>query len=96
MPKRNEIYGLGYGDQVSLIQGKNYKPSNFDVDIAQGKPNFANRNFYASPEPVNELALTKARANNSKGGENWVGGPTHNASPQHIPGYSGYIPKISA
>ena len=34
--------------------------------------------------------------NHSKHGENWAGGPTQNIEAQHIPGYSGYIPKINS
>jgi hypothetical protein len=32
--------------------------------------------------------------NNSKGGENWIGGPTNNIKAQHVPGYKGYVPSI--
>ena len=32
--------------------------------------------------------------NQSKVGDNWLGGPTANIKAQHIPGYSGYVPKI--
>jgi hypothetical protein len=81
VPKKNEIFGLGFGDQLSLIHGNDYKPSNYDVDIAQGKPNYATRNFYGSPVPIDDAALTLATGNKSIKGDNWIGGPSHNAAP---------------
>ena len=29
-------------------------------------------------------------------GKNWIGGPTDNLNAQFIPGYAGYIPKVSS
>ena len=34
--------------------------------------------------------------NNSKKGENWLGGPTANIKAQHIPNYAGYVPEIKS
>ena len=49
VPKKNEIYGLTAGDINKIITKIAYKPSNYDVDIAVGKPNFAKRDFYIAP-----------------------------------------------
>ena len=51
VPKKNEIYGLTAGDINKVITKTAYKPSNYDVDIAVGKPQFATRDFYISPPP---------------------------------------------
>ncbi len=32
--------------------------------------------------------------NNSKKGNNWIGGPTQNLKAQYIPGYQGFVPSI--
>jgi len=55
VPKKNDIYGRTVGDINKIITGKDYKPSNFDVDIAVGKPQFAQRIFYSKP-PAAEKA----------------------------------------
>jgi len=44
VPKKNDIYGCTAGDINKIIAGTSAKPSNFDVDTAQGKPSFAQRN----------------------------------------------------
>lgn len=38
VPKKNEIYGLTAGDINKIITKTSYKPSNYDVDVAVGKP----------------------------------------------------------
>ena len=65
--------------------GNGSKPSNFDVDVAVGKPSYANRENYSKPPTVNK-----------EGGENWLGGPTQNLKAQHVPGYAGYVPQIKS
>jgi len=37
-PRKNEIYGLTAGDINKIITNTAHKPSNYDVDIATGKP----------------------------------------------------------
>ena len=39
---------------------------------------------------------TVTYGNNSKKGENWLGGPTQNLKAQHVPGYAGYVPQIKS
>jgi len=38
VPNKNEIYGLTAGDINKIITKTAYKPSNYDVDVAVGKP----------------------------------------------------------
>ena len=38
VPNKKEIFGCTAGDINKILQGKIYKPSNYDVDIAVGKP----------------------------------------------------------
>ena len=40
--------------------------------------------------------MERLTGNKSIKGDNWIGGPSHNAAPQHIPGYLGYIPGMNA
>jgi len=47
VPKKNEIFGCTAGDINKIITDTGYKPSNFDVDISVGKPQFAQREFYS-------------------------------------------------
>ena len=49
VPKKNDIFGCTAGDINKILTGTAYKPSNYDVDIAVGKPNFAQRTFYSKP-----------------------------------------------
>jgi hypothetical protein len=49
VPKKNEIFGCTAGDINKILTGTTYKPSNYDVDIAVGKPTFAQRTFYSKP-----------------------------------------------
>ena len=36
------------GDNNKIITNTGYKPSNYDVDVAVGKPQFAQREFYSN------------------------------------------------
>lgn len=47
VPKKNEIYGCTSGDINKIITKQGYKPSNYDVDIAVGKIQYAQREFYS-------------------------------------------------
>ena len=38
VPKKNDIFGCTAGDINKILTHKAYKPSNYDVDIAVGKP----------------------------------------------------------
>ena len=76
--------------------GGGTKPSNFDVDVAVGKPSYATRENYSRPPAVNHEGGNVAYGNNSKKGENWLGGPTQNLKAQHVPGYAGYVPQIKS
>jgi hypothetical protein len=75
-PKKNEVYGCTAGDINRIIMGAADKPSNYDVDVAVGKPSYATREFYSKPPTVNGAGAAVVYGNNSKAGENWLGGPT--------------------
>lgn len=92
VPKKNDIYGCTAGDINKIIMGQGEKPSNYDVDVAVGKPSFATREFYSNAPPKNDAGQDVVYSNNSKKGDNWLGGPTQNLKAQHIPGYAGYVP----
>ena len=92
MPKKNEVYGCTAGDINRIIRGEGTKPSNYDVDVAVGKPGFATREFYSKPPAKDVGGENLVYTNNSKKGDNWLGGPTQNLKAQHIPGYAGYVP----
>ena len=51
-PKKNEVYGCTAGDINRIIMGAGSKPSNYDVDVAVGKPSYAQREFYSKPPAV--------------------------------------------
>ncbi len=38
VPRKNDVYGCTSGDINRIVTGTGYKPSNYDVDIAVGKP----------------------------------------------------------
>lgn len=95
-PKKNEVYGCTAGDINRIIMGAGAKPSNYDVDVAVGKPSYATRENYSKPPPVNHEGGNVTYGNNSKKGENWLGGPTQNLKAQHIPGYGGYVPQVKS
>ena len=90
------MYGCTAGDINKIITKTGYKPSNFDVDIAVGKPSFAKREFYSKPPETDKLNDAVQYGNFSKHGNNWLGGPTANVKAQHVPGYSGYVPQIKS
>ena len=96
VPKKNDIYGCTAGDINRIIRGEGDKPSNYEVDVAVGKPGFATREFYSKPPAKNEEGNELLYTNKSKKGDNWLGGPTQNLKAQHIPGYSGYVPQIKS
>ena len=96
VPKKNDIFGCTAGDINKILTGNGYKPSNYDVDIAVGKPQFAQRTFYSKPPEQNIAGREIQFGNLSKVGENWIGGPHNNLKAQHIPGYKGYVPNIKA
>ena len=76
VPKKNEIYGCTAGDINKIIAKTSEKPSNYDVDVSVGKPSFATREFYSKP-PTKDLDGEMVQfGNNSKVGNNWLGGPT--------------------
>jgi hypothetical protein len=87
VPKKNEIFGCTAGDINRILTNKGYKPSNYDVDIAVGKPQFAQRTFYSRPPQADTETLNVQYTNLSKIGQNWIGGPTNNVKAQHVPGY---------
>jgi len=94
VPRKNDVYGCTAGDIQRIITGTGYKPSNYDVEVVVAKPTFAQRDLYSNPPAQDELSKAIQYGNNSKVGDNWLGGPTANIKAQHIPGYSGYVPKI--
>ena len=96
VPKKNDIYGCTAGDINKIIRGEGNKPSNYDVDVAVGKPGFATREFYSKPPTKDATGEGLVYTNNSKKGDNWLGGPTQNLKAQHIPGYAGYVPQINS
>ena len=96
VPKKNEVYGCTAGDINKIITKQGYKPSNYDVDIAVGKPTFAQRDFYSNPPGQDEMNKQMAYGNHSKFGDNWLGGPTTNIKAQHVPGYAGYVPQVKS
>ena len=50
VPKKNNVFGCTAGDiNRILIQKGDYKPSNYDVDMAVGKPQYVQRTFYSKP-----------------------------------------------
>jgi hypothetical protein len=55
VPKKNDVYGCTAGDINKIITKTGYKPSNYDVDIAVGKPSFAKREFYSQPPNQDKL-----------------------------------------
>jgi len=95
-PKKNEVYGCTAGDITRIIMGTGNKPSNFDVDVAVGKPSYATRSNYSQPPPVDHAGAAVTYGNNSKAGDNWLGGPTQNLKAQHVPGYAGYVPQVKS
>ena len=96
VPKKNDVYGCTAGDINKIITQTGYKPSNYDVDIAVGKPAFAKREFYSNAPPTDKFNEALQYGNFSKHGDNWLGGPTNNVKAQHIPGYAGYVPQIKS
>lgn len=96
VPKKNEVYGCTAGDINKIITGTGYKPSNHDVDIAVGKPMYAQRDFYSKPPGQDKLNDEIKIGNHSKFGDNWLGGPNANIKAQHVPGYQGYVPQIKS
>ena len=94
VPKKNEVYGCTAGDINKIITNTGYKPSNYDVDIAVGKPQYGKRDFYSNPPSQDQANQALMYTNGSKAGDNWLGGPTNNLKAQHIPKYAGYIPQI--
>lgn len=54
VPKKNHIFGCTAGDINKIITNRGYKPSNYDVDIAVGKPQYAQRTFYSKPPETDE------------------------------------------
>lgn len=96
VPKKNDVYGCTAGDINKIITQTGYKPSNYDVDIAVGKPSFAKREFYSNAPATDKFNEALQFGNHSKHGDNWLGGPTNNVKAQHIPGYSGYVPQIKS
>ena len=84
VPKKNDIYGCTAGDINRIIRGEGDKPSNYEVDVAVGKPGFATREFYSKPPAKNEEGNELLYTNKSKKGDNWLGGPTQNLKAQHF------------
>ena len=96
VPKKNEVYGCTAGDINKIITNTGYKPSNFDVDISVGKPQYAQRDFYSKPPQQDHANEAIMYTNGSKAGDNWLGGPNNNIKAQHIPKYAGYIPQMKS
>lgn len=50
VPKKNEIFGCTAGDinRILTDQGE-YKPSNYDIDLAVGRETYIKRTFYSKP-----------------------------------------------
>jgi len=63
VPKKNEIFGCTAGDINKILANKGEKPSNFDVDIAVGKPMYAQRTFYSKP-PVTDKQQEEVQMGN--------------------------------
>ena len=78
VPYKNEIYGCTAGDINKIIMGTGTQPSNYDVDAVVGKPAFAQRDFYSIKPAIDSANHEIYYGNNSKLGNNWLGGPTNN------------------
>lgn len=52
--------------------------------------------MYSNPPTKNLESLALQYTNESMKGDNWIGGPIHNASALQLPGYQGYIPSVKA
>lgn len=61
-----------------------------------GKPQYALRDFYSNAPQQDEQNKQLPYTNNSKQGDNWLGGPTANIKAQHVPNYAGYVPQIKS
>ena len=78
VPRKNDVYGCTAGDINRIITKTGYKPSNFDVETTQGKPQYATRDLYSNAPAQDETNKQLQYSNNSLKGENWLGGPTQN------------------
>jgi hypothetical protein len=97
VPFKNDIYGCTAGDINKIITGQTEKASNYDVDAVVGKPaSFAQRDLYSVKPPIDGHNDQIQYGNNSKKGENWLGGPNNNIKAQHIPRYAGFVPQIKS
>lgn len=96
VPNKNHVYGCTAGDINRIITKSGYKPSNYDVETTQAKPQYATRELYSNPPAQDEANKQLQYGNNSRQGDNWLGGPSLNIKAQHVPGYAGYIPKVNA
>lgn len=76
VPRKNDVYGCTAGDINRIITNTGYKPSNYDVETTVSKPQFATRSLYSEPPAQDEVNKQLQYGNHSRGGENWLGGPT--------------------
>ena len=68
VPRKNDVYGCTAGDINRIITQTGYKPSNYDVEVTQGKPQFATRELYSNPPETDEANRKLQDGNFSKQG----------------------------
>ena len=55
VPESKQIFGVTAGDANKLINGEKTKPSNYNIDVCQSKPQYQQRDYFDSKhQPVHE------------------------------------------
>lgn len=104
VPKKMEIYGCTSGDTNRIIIEAAKRSLVSPVTdprqsmyMTNGRSvAHAKRDLYSNQPPKDENGEQIQFGNQSKKGNNWIGGPTQNLKAQYIPGYQGFVPSVKA
>ena len=94
VPTKNDFFGMTAGEisKTIVING------GFEVPrpLTSGGTTHAIGFYPSTPDGKARIGAnvpkTESYGNRSRYSQNWIGGPTHELSLQHVPGYQGHVP----
>lgn len=89
VPKKNDMFGMTAGDiNRKIIDGGSSASLFYPVGSTHAL------RFYKQGQTPLQKQNKDIFGNWSKTGKNWICGPTHEVSLQHVPGYTGHVPGV--
>ncbi len=100
VPSKIDFFGMTEGEvnKAVVFNGGREMPSRPMTSMNVGSTHGIG--FYPAPKNARREVIGKNKpsieifGNTSRFASNWIGGPTHEQTLQHVPGYKGHIPGL--